>query len=257
MLVLNTIRNPSNQMERSLTIIIPAFNESNRILSTLNAIDEFILSTSGERLYKVIVINDGSVDNTKEKVNLWIEKECKNKNCFQLKSYMPNKGKGYAVREGFVKVTSDLALYTDADGASPIREIEKLLPWIDKDFDIVVGSRVLKGEATKVSMSFKRRFVGWVFHLILTFFNLASLQDTQCGFKLFKTSVAKKLAQNQHCFNYSFDIEYLFLAKKFNYAVKEVPINWYHVKGSKVNILTDSVKMLVEVLKIRFSYKYN
>ena len=244
-------------MNKSLTIIIPAFNESQRISKTLNDIDLHITKNSLSTLMRVIVVDDGSLDKTNEVVTDWIEKESKNKNCFSIVFYKPNRGKGYAIKEGFLKARSDLVLYTDADGAAPIEEIQKLLPWIDKGFDVVCGSRILKDENSQVEMSFKRRFVGFVFQMILRICTLASLKDTQCGFKLFKTEIAKKLAQNQKCFNYSFDIEYLFLAKKFGYKIKEVPINWYHVEGSKVNILRDSIKMLVEVLKIRFVYKYN
>lgn len=244
-------------MNKSLTIIIPAYNESKRIQKSLIDIDKYITEKNKADLIQVIIVDDGSLDSTKEAAENWIQKEAKNKNSFQIISYKPNRGKGYAVREGFLKSQSDLVLYTDADGASPIKEIEELLKAIDDGFDIAVGSRVLKNENTRVKMSFKRRFVGFTFHTILKIFNLADLKDTQCGFKLFKSEAAKKLAKCQQCFNYSFDIEYLFLARKFGYKIKEVPINWYHVEGSKISLMRDSIKMLSEVLKIRFVYKYN
>ena len=244
-------------MDKTLTIIIPAYNEALRITKTLNDIDAYITKNSKVDLFQVVVVNDGSVDNTKEVVTSWITEESKNKNCFKIINYVPNRGKGYAVREGILNSSTELVVYTDADGANPIIELEKLLYWIDNGYNIVVGSRILKSENTKVTMTFKRRFVGLTFHTILRLFNLANIKDTQCGFKLFETAVAKKLAQEQQCFNYSFDIEYLFLAKRFGYKVKEVPINWYHVEGSKVSIARDSIKMLIEALKIRFVYKYN
>ena len=244
-------------MNETLTIVIPAFNESKRILKTLNAIDEYISSNLDCRSFEVIMVNDGSTDDTASVVTGWIDGKSRNKNNFKLLSYLPNKGKGYAVREGFYKAVGDLVLYMDADGAAPVGEVKKLLLPINSDFDLAIGSRVLKGKDTKVSMSFTRKITGRIFHLILSILGLASIEDTQCGFKLFKADVAKQLAENQKCFNYSFDIEYLFLLKKFGYKVKEVPINWYHVEGSKVNIAMDSIKMLIEVLKIRFFYKYN
>ena len=243
-------------MNTTLTIVIPAYNESRRIIKTLNEIDEYILHREPAD-YLVLVVDDGCLDDTKEVVSSWIKDKSKNKGCFKVISYSPNKGKGYAVREGFSNTNTDLVLYTDADGASPIQEVEKLLSAINEGFDLACGSRVLKGDGNTVEMSFKRRFVGFTFQCILKLFGLAPLKDTQCGFKLFKIDVAKKLAQNRKCFNYSFDIEYLFLAKKFGYKIKEVPINWYHVKGSKVSIFRDSIKMLIEVLEIRFMYKYN
>ena len=244
-------------MYKSFTIIIPAYNESKRIIRSLKDIDEYILKKSTGSSYEVIIVDDGSTDNTKDVVDNWINNEAKNKSSYKIISYKQNQGKGYAVREGFLNTNSELVLYTDADGASPIEEAEKLLLVINEGFDIVCGSRILKSRETKVDMSVKRRFVGFVFQCILKSLGLADLKDTQCGFKLFKTNAAKDLAKKQKCFNYSFDIEYLFLAKKYGYKIKEVPINWYHVEGSKVNILRDSVKMLAEVLKIRFIYKYN
>ena len=244
-------------MNIALTIVIPAFNESKRITKTLNDIDNYINKISKPNLFQIIVVDDGSTDSTSNVVNDWIQNKSKNKKCFQLISHMPNKGKGYAVNQGFLKASNSLVLYTDADGASPIEEVEKLLFWINEGCDVAIGSRILKGKDAKVTMSFTRRFTGRIFHLVLSSLGLAGLKDTQCGFKLFKTYVAKKLAENQKCLNYSFDIEYLFLLKEFDYKVKEVPINWCHVEGSKVNIFKDSIKMFIEVLKIRFTYKYN
>ncbi len=241
-------------MNESLTIIIPAYNESQRIVSYLSKIDSY---TSKNKNINVLVINDGSTDNTDKIVTDWIKEKSTNKSHFEIISHFPNRGKGFAVCEGFKKAKGDLILYTDADGASPIEEVEKLLYWMNNGADVVCGSRVLKSEGTKVEMSFKRRFTGLIFHLILRLCGLANLRDTQCGFKIFKKEVAKNLVTLQQCFNYSFDIEYLFLANKLGYKIKEIPVNWYHVEGSKVNLVKDSIKMLIEVLKIRFVYKYN
>lgn len=242
-------------MQQTTTIVIPAFNESKRILKNLIEIDSYISKKSFGDLIQTIIVNDGSTDDTYEVVSEWINKQCKNH--FSIVSYTENKGKGYAIKEGFLRSNSGLVLYTDADGASPIEEIEKLLNAINQGFDVVCGSRILKNESSSVTMGIKRRFIGLMFHIILGMLGLDFIQDTQCGFKLFKSEVAKKLANSQKCFNFSFDIEYLFLAKRLGYKIKEVPINWYHVKGSKVNLLTDSIKMFLEVLNIRFIYKYN
>lgn len=244
-------------MNETLTIIIPAYNESARISKCLYDIDTYITEKNKANLFKVIVVNDGSTDNTQDTVNNWVQKDARNKNCFCVINYKPNKGKGNAVKTGILNTTSDLVLYTDADGASPAKEFEKLLHSINSGADVAIGSRVLKDEKSNVKMTLKRRFIGLVFHLILKSLNLADVKDTQCGFKLFKTEALKKIAKEQKCLNYSFDIEYLFLAKKFGCKITEVPINWYHVEGSKISILRDSIKMLLEVLKIRFIYKYN
>ena len=237
-------------MTITITIIIPAYNESQRISRTLFEIDAYITKTSSQNQIKVITVDDGSIDNTENVVKNWIKDRCINKQCFETISYLPNHGKGYAVREGFLKAESDVVLYTDADGACSINELEKLMLWLDRGFDITCGSRILKDDISEVKMSFKRRLSGLVFHSILKVFGLASLKDTQCGFKAFKKEVYKKLANMQKCFNYSFDIEYLFLAKKWGYKIKELPINWHNVEGSKVNLFKDSIKMLLEHLAL-------
>lgn len=242
-------------MNKTLTIVIPAYNESKRILKNLIEIDSYISKKSLKNLVKTIIVNDGSTDDTEEVVNNWISEKSQSE--FSLIGYTKNRGKGYAIKEGFLNSKSDFILYTDADGASPIEEVEKLLDAISEGYDVACGSRVMENESSSVKMAIKRRFIGLMFHIILGFLSLNFIKDTQCGFKLFKSDVAKKLAFNQKCFNFSFDIEYLFLAKKLGYKIKEVPINWYHVKGSKVNLLVDSIKMLIEVLKIRFIYEYN
>ncbi len=244
-------------MNETLTIVIPAFNESKRILKTLNEIDEYIFKKSLKNFLRVIVVNDGSLDDTELTVKNWIQLKGKNKELFQVLGYTPNYGKGYAVREGFLRASTDLVLYTDADGAAPIIEAEKLLAAIKDGYDVAIGSRVIKTSNSEVTMSVFRRFIGRIFHMILSILGLAEFKDTQCGFKLFRSAIAKELVQNQKCFGFSFDIEYLFLLKRMGYKIKEVPISWYHVGGSKVNIFKDSIRMLLEVLKIRFVYKYN
>lgn len=244
-------------MNQTLTIVIPAYNESKRIIKNLGSIDRYIARRQLENLFKVLIVDDGSTDVTKEVVENWINYDSKNKSCFSLISHKPNKGKGYTVKRGFSEVTTDLVMYTDADGACPIEEVEKLIHSIDNGYDVACGSRILKDGNVKVNIGAKRRFIGLIFHMILRVLGLADLKDTQCGFKLFTTSSARKIVEGQKCFGYSFDVEYLFLAKRFGFKIKEVPVNWYHVEGSKVNLLRDSIKMLLEVLKIRFVYKYN
>lgn len=254
----NSSKVENSKPDRSVSIVIPSYNESERIIAYLDLIKDYISSSMKTRIEEVIIVNDGSKDNTEEVVSNWIESlELQEKEKFSVVGYGQNQGKGFAVREGFLQSSSDFIMYTDADGASPIEEIEKLLLGVSSGYDVCCGSRVLKDESVKVKMSFNRRFTGFVFHIILQILGLAELQDTQCGFKLFKKEVAKKLAKEQKCFNFSFDIEYLFLSKKYGYKIKEIPINWNHVKGSKVNVIVDSLKMLYEVLKIRFIYKYN
>lgn len=243
--------------KKSLTIIIPAYNESKRIIPTLLSIDSYIGTKSVENLVHVIVVNDGSKDDTEGVVRKWIKSICRNKESFELVSYQKNQGKGFAVREGIERANSDLILYIDADGSIPITELGKLIQEIDIGFDVVCGSKFLTGDNTSVKMKLNRRIADMIFHLILKLLRLNILKDTQCGFKLFKAEIAKTLATNQKCFNYAFDIEYLFLAKKCGYKIKEVPVSSHHQEGSKLNLVVDGLRMLIDIFKIKFIHDYN
>src|SRR3989338_4908484 len=180
-------------MTITITIIIPAYNESQRISRTLFEIDAYITKTSSQNQIKVITVDDGSIDNTENVVKNWIKDRCINKQCFETISYLPNHGKVYAVREGFLKAESDVVLYTDADGACSINELEKLMLWLDRGFDITCGSRILKNDISEVKMSFKRRLSGLVFHSILKFFGLASPKTFKIEWKTNPDNLRLKL----------------------------------------------------------------
>lgn len=242
-------------MVKTLSIIIPAYNEESRITPCLEDINNN-LDNINFQVQEVVVVSDGSKDKTIEVVKNWINTRATNKQIFKILSKNINQGKGSSVKEGFLYFNSDWVLYTDADGATPILEINKLSEYID-NFDVICGSRVLKEDGTLVDMTLKRRFIGFVFHTILEILGLAKIKDTQCGFKLFKKDIAKDIVRNQKCLNFSFDIEYLYLTRKKGCKIKEVPVCWTEIEGSKVNLILDSIKMLIEVLKIRLIYKYN
>lgn len=244
-------------MNKTLTIVIPAYNESKRISYTLVNIDEYISKNLKFESIKVIIVNDGSLDNTSCIVTSWIKNESKNKKCFELIEYSQNKGKGYAVKTGFLHASSDLVIFTDADGASPIKEIEKLLYWVENNYDIVCGSKYINNKEVGIKRKFARKFSGYCFQIFLLLLGMAVVKDTQCGFKLFKLPVAKKLATNQKCHGFSFDVEYLYLAKKYEYKIKEVAVSSINKKGSTIRFLIDPIKIIIDVLKIKFFYKYN
>lgn len=230
-------------MNKTLSVIIPAYNESERITRTLGDIFSYNLETSD--LIEVIVVSDGSTDSTVNVVNHYQQSFP----ILKIIEYFPNEGKGFAVKTGMLNAVGDLVLFCDADGSTPFIEIEKLLQQIDT-YDIVIGSRAHKN--SHVETTLKRFLIGRIFSFLLSTFLISGFKDTQCGFKLFNKHVVKELFSRQKAKKFSFDYEILFLAKKLNLSVKEVGISWQNIDGSKVNLVSDSLKMLKDIFLIRF-----
>ncbi|MCC6220438.1 MAG: flippase-like domain-containing protein [Deltaproteobacteria bacterium] len=229
-----------------LSIVIPAYNEENRISKTLASIVEYF--NGRDTIFEVLVVDDGSLDKTSERVR---EFEAKHKN-IRLLTYPYNRGKGYAVRFGIYNSIGECVLYNDADGATPIKEIEKLEAAIKNGADIAIGSRALYSKDTSVKTVFYRKALGRIFNGLVNFIILPKIADTQCGFKLFSQEAARYAFSRARADRYSFDVEILFIARKGGFKIIEVPINWTNIPGSKVNLLVDSMAMLLDVLKFRF-----
>lgn len=223
----------------TLSIVIPAFNEQDRLPVTLAAIKAAWDSgtMSGLTLSQVIVADDGSTDGTVAAAKLW-----QGRLPMQVLSLGTNRGKGAAVRAGMSAVTSDLALMYDADGAAPITEVRKLLQVMDEATDIVIGSRVINRETSLVTMRWYRRVIGRVYHFLGSAL-VPGIQDTACGCKLFRSDVAKQLFAEQRIDRFAFDIEILALALRHGYVIKEIPLAWTAVPESKVRIIRDGIEM--------------
>ena len=228
-----------------LSVIIPAYNEEKRLPSTLASVHNH-LSESNES-FEIIVVDDGSADATKEVVNSFAGDHCG----VRLIAHSPNQGKGFSVREGMLKAQGDLLLLDDADGASPIEEVTRLMSAIDAGADIAIGSRNKPGDETVVNALTHRKHIGNTFNFIVQSLLLKGIHDTQCGFKLFKRSVAMDLFSIARLNRYAFDVEILYLARLKGYEIAEVPINWTNIEGSKINLVTDPLNMLFEIGKIR------
>jgi dolichyl-phosphate beta-glucosyltransferase len=227
-----------------LSVVIPAFNEELRLPATLDAMLKFI-TECGLR-FEIIVVNDGSNDDTVKVVQEFAQ----HNEGVRLISYEVNKGKGYAVKTGVLSARGKLILFDDADGSSPIEEFIRLKKAIDDGADIAIGSRAKKDPNRKVDALLYRKYVGNIFNTIVQSLLVPGISDTQCGLKLFKRNVARELFSLSLIEGYAFDVEILYLAKLKNYVVREIPINWSNVSGSKVNVVRDSMFMLVEILKI-------
>jgi len=241
-------------MKDFLSIIIPAYNEELRISSTLERLHNYLTANSWE--YEIIVVDDGSSDNTAAVV----EKFSRKYESIKLIRYPENAGKGYAIRTGVLSSRGSLLLMCDADMSTPIEEIEKLLPFLREGYDIAIGSRALAESDLMVRQPWYRELMGRIFNIFVKIMVMKGLNDTQCGFKLFNGDISRRLFEKGFIDGFSFDVEVLFLAGKGGYKIKEVPIKWLNSPLSKVKIASDPLKMFLGLLKIRSYWifgKYN
>jgi dolichyl-phosphate beta-glucosyltransferase len=227
-----------------ISIVIPCYNEEKRIIPTLKEINNYC--SKHFKKYELIIVDDGSKDNT-----IFVIKELKLKNIKIILS-KTNNGKGFVVKKGMLLAKYKYVLFSDADLATPIEELEKLDKYVDR-YDVVIASRKKKGANLKIKQPFKRRLMGNVFSWIISLFIVSGYKDTQCGFKLFKQTAAKQIFSKVTLNGWLFDVEVLFLAKKLRFNVKELGVVWIDKEGSKVNFLRDLNKVISEFFKIRMN----
>lgn len=230
-----------------LSVVIPAYNEAERIPSTLKAVDEYLGRQPYE--YEILVVNDGSKDNTADVVRQ-MASSIKN---LRLVDRKENRGKGYSVKQGMLAVAGDFRLFMDADNSTSVDQVEKMWPELEKGFEVVIGSRDIKGAELPVPQSWLRRRLGDIFNLIVqTISGLWGMWDTQCGFKGFTGKAAQELFSRATIERWAFDVEILVLAKKRKYRIQEVPVRWINDPNSRVK-LSGMIKMLFEVLRVRIN----
>lgn len=232
---------------RSLSVVIPAYNEEERLGKTLERAHEY-LSSAGSP-FEIIVVDDGSVDATIRVAEVFAaghQSACVIKNGI-------NRGKGYSVKNGVEHSKGDYILFSDADLSTPIEDIEKLFPkLLLEGYDIAIGSRSIRGADVRVHQPFHREMMGKIFNKIVRLFTLRGFKDTQCGFKLFSARSARDIFPRQRIERFSFDVEALYIARKLGYRIAEVPVTWYDSPRSRVSIVGDPFQMFLDVLKIRF-----
>lgn len=228
-----------------ISVIVPAYNEEARLSPTL----EEALAYLRERCapFELIVVDDGSRDRTSEIVAALGDEAPE----LRLVRLAANRGKGYAVRSGVVNSRGRRVLFMDADGATPMTELEKLQEALEAGADVAIGSRALPGEGAEVRARLHRKVIGRTFHLLVSLLTVKGFRDTQCGFKLFRGEVAHDLFSRMRMNGFSFDVEVLMMARQQGYRVDEVPVSWTHQPGSRVNLMTDSLRMLLDLFVIR------
>lgn len=239
-----------------LSVVIPCYNEENNLRhNILQKVDNFLKDKSFET--EVIVVDDGSSDKSIE----LLENFKKTHPRFSLIKN-PHQGKAYTVITGMLKAQGKYVLFSDLDQSTPIEELNKLLPLIEKEYDIVIGSR----SSQRKGAPLLRLLMARGFMLLRTIIlGLSGISDTQCGFKLFRYDVAQKLFKRLKLYGQQqknvegalvtagFDVELLFLAKKLGFKIKEVPVNWHYVETRRVNPLKESWLGLLDMLKLRLN----
>lgn len=229
-----------------LSIIIPAYNEEKRIPKTLEEISNYLSKQNYDS--EILVVSDGSKDRTAEVVeNL----KLKIVN-LRLLDNKENHGKGYVVRQGLLEARGDYRLFTDADNSTSIDQVEKMWTEFDKGFDVVIGSRDIKGAVLDPPQPFLRNIIlGEGFKLFRKFVvGLWDIEDTQCGFKCVTKNVAEKVLPRCRIDRFAFDPEILVVAKKQGFKIKEVPVYWKNDPDSKVK-LSAMINMALDLFKIR------
>jgi dolichyl-phosphate beta-glucosyltransferase len=236
-----------------LSIIIPAYNEEKRLGPTLERIcDHFGTCTAGLGLndIEVIIVNDGSLDLTAA-----VSQNYSNKiPGLRLVSNETNRGKGYSVRRGMSEAQGDITLFSDADLSSPIEESGKLIAAIKAGNDVAIGSRALDRSLIERHQSVIRECAGIIFNCLVRLLTGLPFHDTQCGFKAFSRKHSRIIFEQQRIQGFGFDPEVLFLARRHNLTMIEVPVRWSHDTATRVHVLRDSVSMLLSLFYIRWNW---
>ena len=228
-----------------ITVVIPAYNEEARLERTVR--DAVAYFRAAGRPYELLVVDDGSRDETSALARR-LGDELPEVRLIRLAA---NHGKGYAVRTGVVNARGRKVLFADADGATPWAELARLEAALDAGAEIAIGSRAFQRAGVSVKAKLYRRVIGRAFHVLVELLTVRNVKDTQCGFKLFRAPVAHDLFSRMRMNGFSFDVELLVMAGRRGYRVAEVPVNWEHQPGSKVNLTVDSLRMAVDLFRIR------
>lgn len=239
----------------SVSVIIPAFNEEQRLPLTLGETMDYFAGR-GEP-FEILVVDDGSRDATPALVEQFSRTHshpaCLGVTCL---SYGGNRGKGYAVRYGMLRAQGDLRLFCDADLATPVQEYETILARMrEREAPIGIGSRPLRESKLVVHQPWFREMLGRGFNKVVRALAVPGISDTQCGFKIFTARAAEDVFARCRLDGFAFDCEALYIAWRLGYKIAEVPIRWSHKAGSKINMLRDGPRMLRDLSTVRWRHR--
>lgn len=238
---------PDTDSRPLLSLIIPAFNEQERIPKTLERVFRY-LDAQGYA-YEILVVDDGSQDETCAVVEPFQKAHPQ----LQILKNQGNRGKGYSVKRGMLAARGQYLLFSDADLSAPIEEAGKLLALVQDGCDVAIGSRALLGSDIQARQPWYRETMGKTFNKFVRLLAVGGIGDTQCGFKMFRAEAARRLFSRQRFARFSFDVEILWLARKYGCSVKEIPVVWRHVPQSRVHPITDASLMLLDLFRLRLN----
>jgi len=230
----------------SYSIVIPAFNEGQRIRRTIESIIAFVGAQQWNA--EILIVNDGSTDDTAQIVQSYAAQN----RALRLIQNPGNRGKGFSVRNGMLHSNGEIVLFSDADLSSPIEESLKLFAAIESGADVAIGSRWVRTELQIQPQPLYRRIYGRIFNLALRLVLGLHFRDTQCGFKAFTRKAAYALFPLQQIERWGFDPEILFLARRFGFRSEEIAVRWAHRSGTRINPLRDGIRMAGDLLRIRW-----
>ncbi|QQS61841.1 MAG: glycosyltransferase family 2 protein [Candidatus Moraniibacteriota bacterium] len=232
-----------------LSVIIPAYKEKDRLGRTLLEIEEHLSKKDFE--YEIIVVIDGSPDNTAEVARNYSSQV----NGLRVIENKENHGKGYVVRQGLLEAKGKYQLFMDADGSTSITHVDVFLPEIEKEkFDVVIGSRDIKGSYVAIHQPKYRELMGDMGNWLIRFtLGLWAYPDTQCGFKMITKEASREVANRMKVERFGFDFEFIVLAKKLGFGIKQMPVRWLNETGSTVSLLGPNgfVQVLIDLVKTR------
>lgn len=232
--------------EVEISVVIPAYNEADRIPETLSRVVKYL--TGLGRTHEVIVVDDGSTDETASLVDEFARESGAAVRLIRR----PHAGKGAAVRAGMLSARGRFRLLCDADLSMPAEGFDRFIPLLEAGVPVVIGSREVPG-ARRYNEPAHRHLMGRVYNRIVQLLVLPGIEDTQCGFKGFRAEAALELFGRQTLNGFGFDVEILFIARRLGYAVKEVPVEWHYMPGSKVKPLRDTWRMFRDAVKVRLN----
>jgi len=231
-----------------LSVVIPAYNEENRIGLTLPTVVSFLKAQ--KFVSEVVFVDDGSHDKT-----VSVAEKCLREQPHQIILNKQNQGKGSAVKKGMLAAKGVYRLFTDADLSTPIETVIDFIEDLKSNCDVAVGSRALRDSDVAVRQSIWRESMGRIYNLLARMFAFHNISDSQCGFKCFKGEAAETLFSLQKLQRFSFDAEIIYLAQKQGYKVLEKPVTWRNSPQSRVNVIKDSLNMFVDLIRIRWIHR--
>ena len=234
----------------SVSIVIPAYNEAKRLPPSLEKILGY--AEAQDRRMDLVVVDDGSTDGTADLVRSAVGDRMP----LTILINHPNRGKGYSVRRGMLEATGQCVLFTDADLSTPIEDAEALLTAIEDGADIAIGSRGLAQSDVQLHQPWWREYAGKLFGLLVRSLAASGVRDTQCGFKCFRREAAQAVFPLQTLDGWAFDVELVIIARRLGLGIAEVPVHWVNDPNTKVHMLSDGPKMVLDVVRARLRHRH-